>query len=61
MIPDQMSLRQRGWLNDYHAFVQETLLPLMAGRRRARMAQARDPRHLTELTCTFSESAQIRS
>ena len=30
VIPDQMSPRQRGWLNDYHAFVQKTLLPLMA-------------------------------
>ena len=29
VIPDQMSPRQRGWLNDYHAFVRETLLPLM--------------------------------
>ena len=25
-----MSPRQRGWLNDYHAFVQKPLLPLMA-------------------------------
>ena len=29
VIPEQMSPRQRGWLNDYHAFVRETLLPLM--------------------------------
>lgn len=29
VIPEQMSPRQRGWLNDYHAFVQKTLLPLM--------------------------------
>ena len=27
--PEQMSPRQRGWLNEYHAFVRETLLPLM--------------------------------
>lgn len=29
VVPEQMSPRQRGWLNDYHAFVRETLLPLM--------------------------------
>ena len=29
VIPEQMSPRQRGWLNDYHTFVRETLLPLM--------------------------------
>ena len=29
VIPEQMSPRQRGWLNDYHGFVRETLLPLM--------------------------------
>ena len=29
VIPEQMSPRQRGWLNDYHAFVREALLPLM--------------------------------
>ena len=29
VVPEQMSPRQRGWLNEYHAFVRETLLPLM--------------------------------
>lgn len=29
VIPEQMTARQRGWLNDYHAFVRETLLPLL--------------------------------
>ena len=29
VIPAQMSPRQRGWLNEYHAFVRETLLPLL--------------------------------
>ena len=30
VVPEQMSPRQRGWLNEYHAFVRETLLPLMS-------------------------------
>ena len=29
VVPEQMSPRQRGWLNEYHVFVRETLLPLM--------------------------------
>lgn len=30
VIPEQMTARQRGWLNAYHAFVLEKLEPLMA-------------------------------
>lgn len=30
VLPEEMTARQRGWLNDYHTFVRETLLPLMA-------------------------------
>lgn len=30
VLPEEMSARQRGWLNEYHAFVRRTLLPLMA-------------------------------
>lgn len=30
VIPEEMTARQRGWLNEYHAFVREKLLPLMA-------------------------------
>lgn len=30
VVPEQMSPRQRGWLNEYHVFVRETLLPLMS-------------------------------
>ena len=30
VIPEQMTARQRGWLNSYHAFVLEKLEPLMA-------------------------------
>ena len=29
VIPEKMTLRQRAWLNEYHAFVRETLSPLM--------------------------------
>lgn len=29
VVPEQMSPRQREWLNEYHVFVRETLLPLM--------------------------------
>ena len=31
VVPEQMSPRQRGWLNEYHEFVRKTLLPLMSG------------------------------
>ena len=30
VIPEQMTRRQRQWLNEYHAFVLEKLEPLMA-------------------------------
>lgn len=29
VIPEQMTARQRQWLNEYHAFVRETLMPLL--------------------------------
>jgi len=29
VIPEQMTRRQRQWLNEYHAFVAEKLMPLM--------------------------------
>ncbi|MBP3656562.1 MAG: aminopeptidase P family protein [Clostridia bacterium] len=29
VLPQEMTARQRGWLNSYHAFVRETLTPLM--------------------------------
>ena len=41
VIPEQMTARQRGWLNAYHAFVAEKLMPLMDGEEeRAWLAHA---------------------
>ena len=31
VLPDEMTARQRKWLNDYHAFVREKLMDYMQG------------------------------